>query len=210
MVNGEPRYSYPDSAAARAGLRLKKMASVKEEQYSEQLARRCQYAVTLQSRFRVDALKSSLAIERAKSAIGSDLGRFKTRLDEKISFGRSKRNDDSRIIFLPTIEGELDDDESSRSLHVHAFLGNVGFFANEPKRLRRLVRRLWEKTDSGTADVHIQDLFFPEGWGGAYMHKERLRGLLEKIEWQVVVCPEKISAEVTQRVERWPIGINAQ
>ena len=210
MANGELWHGYPDSAAARAGLRIAELASAQEERFSKELVRRCDYAFTLQSRFRVAALETPKAIDRAKSDIRSDLGRFSTRLDEKISFGRNKRDDDSRIIFVPVIEGELDDHDPEMSLHVHGFLGNVGFFAHEPKRLKRLIRRLWEKTDSGTADVHIRKLFDPAGWGGPYMHKERLRGLNEKIEWQVVVCPNKISAEVSQRVERWPIGINAQ
>jgi hypothetical protein len=163
--------------------------------YLDKLARRCDYALTLQTNLPTYSICAA-TMEKRLDATRNNLNLFRLRLNRLLTGNGWLRNDKYVFVFVAAIEGTQNTYDKNRTLHIHIVLGNLPAAATQ-ELLEDGIRQLWAATAVGTTDIKLDKLTkgTEQRWN-EYIGKEAHKGNWEVIDYSNTQAPKHILATI--------------
>ena len=136
---------------------MRKMLQLASVEYLNRISQHFTHALTLQTCLKTTNVKETqmkYLISRANKSIHY----LRTRLNRTLYGNGSRRNPDLIPIFIPMLEGTLDNYNHNLSLHYHVIMGNLPIGCST-EILTDAVTQIWISSDAGTKDIKIQETY---------------------------------------------------
>jgi hypothetical protein len=176
---------------------LQRRAILGETQFLAQIAEQSQFAATLQTHFRTRNI-GARRMEQYKQQATASLHKLRLRFNRATTGNGWLRKPNLTPIFVPSLEGTLNNYDRHKTLHFHIVIGNLSA-RYDTELLHSTLRDAWLRTDAGVDDIVVTELDSTRraGWT-SYIGKERERGNKDCIDYYNAQLPPYLCTTAQQ------------